>query len=245
MHRIFSFNNPDAPLGHHWQDATHITFGVATVGFRYKIVKFEFSIFTGREPDENRYGFDRPRFDSYSYRISSNPNENFSLQFSQAFIKSPESLEPEVNIIRTSASVLHSIILGEKTHLTSAIIWGMNQAQNKTKHSFLLESNLQINKVAVYTRYEFIQKDAIELQIPQMNIEEVFLINMLTLGVNYNIYSLVNTNLKIGAQGSIYMPDEKLKLVYGKIPFAFEIYLRLSPVNMNSLKMGKGKKKIK
>src|SRR5512138_1392653 len=32
MHRVSSMNNPDAPLGHHWQDATHITFGVATLG---------------------------------------------------------------------------------------------------------------------------------------------------------------------------------------------------------------------
>lgn len=35
MHRVSSMNNPDAPLGHHWQDATHITFGVATFGLRY------------------------------------------------------------------------------------------------------------------------------------------------------------------------------------------------------------------
>lgn len=34
MHRISSLNNPDAPLGHHWQDATHVTFGVATLGIR-------------------------------------------------------------------------------------------------------------------------------------------------------------------------------------------------------------------
>ncbi len=38
MHRISSFNNPDAVLGHHWQDATHISFGVATLGLRYKIL---------------------------------------------------------------------------------------------------------------------------------------------------------------------------------------------------------------
>lgn len=241
MHRISSFNNPDAPLAHHWQDATHITFGVATVGFRYKIAKIEFSDFTGREPDENRYDFDKLRFDSYSYRISANPTENFSFQFSQAFIKSPEALEPEINITRSTASVLHSIILGKKAHLTSAIIWGMNQGRGNSQHSLLIESNLQINKIAVYGRYEIIQKDAMELQIPQTDMKEVFLINMLTLGANYNILSLLNTNLKIGTQGSIYMPNEKLKSVYGKTPYAFQIYLRLTPVNMNSLKMKMGK----
>ncbi|RYF53045.1 MAG: hypothetical protein EOO39_41325, partial [Cytophagaceae bacterium] len=43
MHRISAFNNPDAPLSHHWQDATHILFGVATAGFRYKWAKLEAS----------------------------------------------------------------------------------------------------------------------------------------------------------------------------------------------------------
>jgi hypothetical protein len=32
MHRPSAMNNPDAPIGHHWQDATHITFGVLTAG---------------------------------------------------------------------------------------------------------------------------------------------------------------------------------------------------------------------
>jgi hypothetical protein len=86
MHRISSMNNPDAPLGHHWQDATHITFGVATLGIRYKNFKVEGSTFTGREPDEDRFDFDKPRFDSYSYRLSFNPTENWALQFSQGFI---------------------------------------------------------------------------------------------------------------------------------------------------------------
>lgn len=44
MHRSSAINNPDAPLGHHWQDATHITFGVGTLGLRYKIFKAEGSI---------------------------------------------------------------------------------------------------------------------------------------------------------------------------------------------------------
>src|SRR5690606_36960664 len=51
MHRVSSLYNPDAPIGHHWQDATHITFGVATLGFRFKDFKLEGSSFTGREPN--------------------------------------------------------------------------------------------------------------------------------------------------------------------------------------------------
>jgi hypothetical protein len=236
MHRISSINNPDAPLGHHWQDATHITFGVATLGFRYKIMKFELSNFTGREPEENRYNFDKPRFDSWSWRFSVNPTENFAVQFSQAFIKSPEALEPEKNITRTTASILHSIVLGEKAHLTSSVIWGVNQTwESRPEHSALLESNLQINKTAVYGRYEVIQKNADELKILQQPKDKLFSINALTAGTSYNFLHAFNTNFRIGIQGSAFFAPSKLNALYGKLPLSAEIYLRLLPINMNAL----------
>jgi len=233
MHRISTFNNPDAPLGHHWQDATHITFGVATIGFRYRKLKLEFSSFTGREPDENRYDFDKPGFDSYSYRLSLNPDENFSFQVSQGFLKGPEAHEPEEDITRTTASVMHAIILGEKVHLTSSLIWGLNQKTGgKQEQSTLLESNLQVNKTAIYGRYEATQKSAHELELDQFE-DRTFWINAITLGSNYNLSSICNTNFKIGAQGTLYMAPNDLEPFYGKTPAAIQVYLRLTPVNMN------------
>jgi len=236
MHRISSINNPDAPLGHHWQDATHITFGVTTLGFRYKIVKFELSNFTGREPDEDRYNFDRPRFNSWAYRFSVNPTDNFAVQFSQAFIKSPEALEPEENITRTTASILHSIILGDKTHLTSAAIWGVNHLwASRPEHSALIESNLQKNKTALYGRYEFIQKSADELKIILDGSDKLFPINKLTLGASYNFLHLAKTNFRMGIQGSAFLTSSKLHALYGELPLAAEIYLHVLPINMNAL----------
>lgn len=99
MHRPAAMFNPDAPLSHHWNDGTHITFGVATIGYRINRLKFEASSFTGREPDENRYNFDKPRFDSWSGRISFAPGQNWSFQVSQAYLKSPELLHPDENLL--------------------------------------------------------------------------------------------------------------------------------------------------
>jgi hypothetical protein len=45
MHRLSAMDDPDAPLGHHWQDSTHVTLGVATA-VRLRNVKIEGSIFT-------------------------------------------------------------------------------------------------------------------------------------------------------------------------------------------------------
>ena len=66
MHRPSAMDNLAAPLSHHWQDATHISFGVLTAGLFGRHWKLEGSAFNGREPNEERWGFDRIRFDSYS-----------------------------------------------------------------------------------------------------------------------------------------------------------------------------------
>ena len=70
IHRFSAFFNPEAPITHHWLDSTHIVFGVATLGFVHDWLKIDASIFTGREPNQHRWDFDRPRFDSYSARLS-------------------------------------------------------------------------------------------------------------------------------------------------------------------------------
>ena len=36
MHRPSAMDDPDAPIGHHWQDSTHVTFGVATAGLVWR-----------------------------------------------------------------------------------------------------------------------------------------------------------------------------------------------------------------
>lgn len=243
MHRPSSLNNLDSPLGHHWQDATHITFGVATGGFRYKIIKLDGSLFKGREPGEARYGFDKLQFDSYSYRLSANPSKELSLQVSRAFLKSPEAANPDEDVDRTTASILHSLPLTGNNHfLTSAFVWGYNDSgEDHQENSFTYESNLQLDRFAVYGRFENIEKSAGELLLDQFEDHELFKINALTLGLNYIILREWNTNLAIGAQGTLYGADERLDPIYGNNPKSLEIYLRISPtlMNMNIQRQGR------
>lgn len=231
MHRISSLNNPDAPLGHHWQDATHISFGVATLGFRYGIFKIEGSSFTGREPDENRYNFDKPRFDSYSYRLSINPSKEFSFQVSHAFIASPEAIEPAENSERSTASVIHHLpFKKENSYLSTAIIWGYNNSDHQ-EHSLLIESTLQSDKTAVYARYEKLQKNAKELELVQFVNGKVPLFNIqaFTLGINRVLLRKAGYNIALGLQGSLFIADSRLENIYGRYPVSGEVYIRLSP----------------
>jgi hypothetical protein len=229
MHRLSAMNNPDAPLGHHWQDATHIVFGIGTLGFRYKNIKAEGSIFTGREPNENRYDFDQPLFDSYSYRITTNPSKNFSLQFSQGFIKSPEDLFPDEDIIRTTASVIHTRQFKQENFISSSVVWGMNSSKGEKLNSILLESNLQLKPIIIYARYELIQKDAHELQLLQFTDNPIFNINAMTLGLNKILFRHVAGNISIGAQGTINFTDKNLTSIYGNNPLSGQVYLKFFP----------------
>jgi hypothetical protein len=231
MHRNSAINNPDAPLSHHWQDATHITFGVATLGFRYKIFKIEGSSFTGREPDENRYDFEKPRFDSYSIRFLCNPIKELALQVSQAFLESPEVADPLENINRTTASLIHNLPLNiENKYLTTTIAWGLNNSDHK-ENSILIEPTLQLDRTAFYGRYEWIEKSAHELNLSEFNNghQAIFKIQAFTLGVSQVLIRKIGNNLALGMQGSIFMADQRLEPIYGENPLSGEIYLRLYP----------------
>ena len=230
MHRVSAMNNPDAPLGHHWQDATHITFGVGTLGIRYKNLKAEGSIFTGREPDEDRYDFDQAKFDSYSYRLSFNPTENWALQFSQGFINSPEALEQDEDVTRTTTSVLYAKKLNTDDHVSAAAIWGLNdKGTNHKEHSFLLEGNYQFIKNALYGRYEYVQKSKEELDLDSGFPDEKFNVHAFTAGYNRQLVSFNNIDLNAGTQFTVYGVDENLQSLYGKTPVSFQVFLQLRP----------------
>lgn len=231
MHRVYAMNDPDAPLSHHWQDATHITFGVATVGVRVNKFKLELSDFTGREPDEHRYDFDPMKFDSYSYRLSFNPNKSWALQFSQAYIKSPEALHPEENIWRYTASALYaSPLTSDGKYFASAIVWGMNDlGKDDREHSVLLEGTQQFSKQSLYGRYEFVQKSAEELDLEDGFDNKIFNIHKFTLGTNRKLFKTGPIEFIGGVQSSINFPPKSLQSLYGNTPMAGEIYLQIRP----------------
>ncbi|MDB5268139.1 MAG: hypothetical protein JWP58_1179 [Hymenobacter sp.] len=250
MHRPSAASLPTAPLGHHWQDATHIQFGVATLSVRYRRAKLEGSLFTGREPNENRYRFDQPRFDSYSARLSVNPTDNLALQVSAAHLKSPEELEPTDNVDRTSASVLHNANVGQQSILSTTAVWGMNRhhgpgEETTYSNSFLLESNLQARQFNLFTRLETLQLNYDELLLPAPTDHDAHAnrsVAAFTLGASRYLAKTNAGWLDLGLTGTLnaYNADNTALLsAYGRNPLSFEVYLRFIAPRMN-MHMGHG-----
>ena len=231
MHRASAMDNPDAPLGHHWQDSTHVTFGVATAGLVWRNVKIEGSAFTGREPDENRYDFDRPRFDSFSGRISWNPTQNLALQFSHGYIKSPEALEPDLKRHRTTASVIYNLPLGNDSNWSNSFAWGQNHDTGEGKtQSFLLESNFQRGRNTVYARWERVEKSGHELVLDPVDESRIFPMSGYIIGYVRDLSHGKGLDIGLGTQFTINDRPESLDRYYGgNLGYAFEFFLRIRP----------------
>ena len=231
MHRPSAMDDPDAPIGHHWQDSTHITFGVATAGLVWRNIKVEGSVFTGREPDENRYDFDQPRFDSYSGRISWNPTQNLALQVSHGYIKSPEAPEPQVNIHRTTASAIYNLPLGPDRNWSNTFVWGQNNSTGEGKtQSFLIESNYQRGRDTVYLRWERVEKSGHELVLDPPDESRIFPIGGYTIGYVRDLSHGNGVDIGLGTQFTLNDRPDRLDRYYGDdLGYAFQFFLRIRP----------------
>src|SRR3989454_9676734 len=167
MHRPSAMDNLAAPLSHHWQDATHISFGVLTAGLFGRHWKLEGSAFNGREPNEERWGFDRIRLDSYSGRFTAHLDSSWVVSAGDGFLTSPEALAPSESMHRVTASLLHGRKLGRDGQIATSAIWGANRHSGRTTHSVLAESEAILNRRnTIFGRLEVVQKTAGELVLP-------------------------------------------------------------------------------
>ncbi|MEY2491391.1 MAG: hypothetical protein QOH24_342 [Verrucomicrobiota bacterium] len=234
MHRLSAMDNPDAPIGHHWEDSTHITFGVATLGAVWKNVKVEGSIFTGREPDENRYDFDRPRFDSASGRISWNPIENLALQVSHGYIKSPEALQPDVNQHRTTASIIYNKPLGPDANWSNSFAWAQNNTTHEGKSTaFIAETNYQRGRDTIYARWERVEKSGHELVLAASDLDRIFPVSGYTIGYVRDLTHGKGIDVGLGGQFTLNDMPNRLERYYGTdLPYSFELFLRIRPSRM-------------
>lgn len=226
MHRFSGMDIPEAPITHHWLDSTHITFGAATLGYTWRQFKIDGSVFTGREPDENRWNFDRPRFDSYSARLTFNPTKAWSMQVSYGDIHSPEKLEPDVNIERITTSVSYHYAWA-KNNWQTTFAWGRNiDHPGGPLDGFLLESTVVFNDThTVFSRAERVDKNDLFLPTDSRAGEE-FTVNKISLGYIFDFPRWKHAKFGFGGLGSVHLLPAILTSTYGETPLSFMLFVR-------------------
>lgn len=227
MHRFSGVSTPLAPISHHWLDSTHITYGVATLGLVKGRAKLEGSVFTGREPDENRVGWDSARMDSHAFRVSLNPRPEWSAQISFAHLESPEQLHPEEDTDRTTASVMYNRrrTSGE-SQLTLA--WGRNRNEpGRTTDMLLAEGAATIGaRSIVFARAERGEKSEL-FDEDDPRADDVFTISQLSGGYVYDVVRSSHASAGLGfSVGVSFVPNE-LESEYGDAPTAGTVFVRV------------------
>ena len=235
-HRYSAFNDPLAPITHHWMDSTHISFGVLTAGFYTRTFQLEASFFNGREPDENRYNFDFRTPDSYSARATWNPTREISAQISYGFLKSPEVQEPLVSEHRITASVQYTRRLGSDRVWASTLVWGENiplSSPELSSSAVLLETNLELGLDAVFGRAEWVQKNDEELVLPASDAGKRYGVSEFSLGYVRSLGNFGGVIPGVGIRASMdFVPTSLESLYGGRIPLGVMVFVRIRPQDM-------------
>ena len=239
MHRPSAMNDPMSNIGHHWQDATHITFGVATAALYGRRWKLESSVFNAREPDENRWNFDLrdAKLSSVSGRFTLNPSNRWSASASYAVLDGAEASEPDETMRRATTSLLHSRPVGGGGGLALALVWGANRHDANWQHTALAEANLAFDAYnTVFGRVEVLRKTAADLFLDDGgSLDREFDIQSMSLGYVREVGSMGVLGFGVGARGSVARVPASLKTAYGSTtPTGLVLFLRMRPKPMSA-----------
>ena len=228
-HRRSAMGDPFAPIGHHWQDATHISFGVVTGGLYTRDCKLEASWFNGREPDANRWDLDLQSLDSYAIRFSANPSDEWSFQVSGGRLHEPEQLEPGVGVTRVTGSVSYDTRVFEDGNWATTAVFGENWPQGEPlTYAVLLESNLELDRHhTLFGRAEWARKLGHELDVAPGDAR--FGMALATLGYIYDLSPVWSVLPGLGFAFTVDYLDRDLDPAYGvRVGYGFMLFARLT-----------------
>jgi hypothetical protein len=226
MHRGSAKLNPEPPITHHWFDSTHITYGVATAGYATRKLQLEASLFTGREPDEKRWNIEKPRFDSWSLRATWTPSPQWALQASHGRLKTPEfAIHPGENEHRTTASVHYA-----KGGLSAMLGFSAkNRDPGRTLTAWLAEANWDItDHHTLFGRIENVKNDELFPDHADPLHEVPFRVSKAQAGYAYRLHLTGPFGLALGGSVSGYDKPRALDAAYGKNPWGYTLFARIS-----------------
>jgi hypothetical protein len=233
-HRASASETPQAPLGHHWQDSTHVAYDVVTAGVLYKKIRLEASGFYGTEPGENRWIIGYGPINSWSTRLWFLPGKNWAAQISVGRLARPERQTPG-DVVRSTASLEYNRPISDSSWATS-LIWGRNHdiLMHRNLNSYLVESVLPFaHRNFITGRAELVDKDELFADQPSLEatlertVGSTFRIGAYTLGYTRDIGVFKSTETGIGVNCTAYTTPGAIKPYYGEHPTGWNVFLRL------------------
>jgi hypothetical protein len=217
-HRPSAAELPQAPLGHHWQDSTHVAYNVATLALKRDWFRLEASGFYGTEPGENRWTIGWGPMNSFAARVSVFPAKHWMAQVSAGRLTHPERQSPG-DVVRSTASLHYS-----RGGSSTSLVWGRNH-DTFTGHnlnSFLAEAVAAIRARNFLTaRWELVDKDELFAG------GAIYRIGAYTAGYTRDLAAFSHIETGIGANATFYTLPGAIQSFYGAHPWGVNVYLRM------------------
>jgi hypothetical protein len=240
-HRASGLVNPVGPVSHHWLDATHVTFGLVTLGVHNQRWKAEASALNGREPDERRSDLDLGAFDSVAGRLSFLPTDRLALQISAGRLREattdfPVASQPPVT--RVTASAMYHVPMGATGLWATTLALGATHARevvsggilDATSVGALLESTLTVaDRHTVFGRAEMGRLPAHHLHAHEYSRS---LVAPGKVQAGYVRHLPATAGLVPGIGGSIalsLLPPELAPRYFGRVAPSFAMFLSFRP----------------
>jgi hypothetical protein len=216
--------NPEPPIAHHWFDSTHITYGVVTAGVTTPYLQVETSAFRGREPDEERWGIETPKLDSWSGRITLTPSPYWAIQASYARIKQPEALHPDEDERRFTASA-HYANRGLSAMLAFS---NKDRAPGRSLTAWLGEANWDLDeRNSLFGRAENVANDELFPDHDHPLHDRAFRVSKFQLGYARRI-PVGPFELALGGSAAAYAKPKALDAYYGDNPLGYTLFAKVS-----------------
>ena len=174
------------------------------------------------------------------------PNQNWVIQTSYGFLRSPEGSEPDTDIRRATASVQYNRPI-DRGNWASAFIWGRNHTSSPGEthnlNGYTFESTVNfLDKNYLYTRLELVDKN--ELLRPSdrtlLGITDdhpSFRIGAYTFGGARDLWNTKKVSFAIGSDLTFYSKPSILDRLYGANPVSWKLFFRIRPGKMDMSSM--------
>ncbi|HEY7497518.1 MAG TPA: hypothetical protein VH740_03345 [Vicinamibacterales bacterium] len=239
-HRVSAALNPIAPIGHHWLDSSHITFGVLTASVYERRWKMEMSAFNGREPDENRGDLDLGPLDSVSARVTYVPVDRVALQASAGRLREAEqefAPQPRSDVDKLTASFTYHRPLGPDGFWASTIAYGVSSGIESVPggtfeartQALLIETSAAVGQHTWFGRVEAVEKPAHDLHAHEFP-TSIFTVGKLQVGYVREFRSRRGAVPGLGATASLSFVPEALASRYGgRVAPGFGVFASVRP----------------
>lgn len=238
MHRPTAFLNPDAPLGHHiGQDVGHITSTVLGASLALGDTTYQLSTFNGKEPEPTKVDLPIGELNSQAVRVIRKFSPHLTAMVSLSYVEDPEGHQQigshdDQRRVSASAYSTHEL---KNWKLYNSLIYGNVSSYESAPRlsSIVQEFLLSQNRKNIWTRIEFVERTARQLQISSVpHQDDPSWVTGLTIGYTHFVKKFENSDFGVGTSITKNFLPSQFESAYEGDPWSVRVFIEARGMKM-------------